>query len=103
MIKPTDETLTGTTTPDQSEPVNNDNEGVLNISKALELEPHHQMQFSVIPRILVEKGVLHLFRDTVSVFYNHSWMWASQSSKKHFDKQASKFTIPNKHKNKTIL
>ena len=35
--------LTGTTTLGQSGSGNNGNEGVLDIPKALELEPHHQM------------------------------------------------------------
>ena len=41
-------------------------------------EPHHQMQFSVIPRLLIGLGweVLPLFRGAVGVFYSHppaSW------------------------------
>ena len=46
-----DETLTGTTTPGQSGPENDSNEGVHNILQTPRLEPHHQMQFSVTPRI----------------------------------------------------
>ena len=41
-----DETLIGTTTLGKSEPESNSNEGVALHSR--ELEPHHQMQFSVI-------------------------------------------------------
>ena len=40
--------LTATTAPGQSEPKSNDNEEVLHTP--LELEPHHQLQFSFIPR-----------------------------------------------------
>ena len=36
--------------------------------KASKIEPHHQMQFCVIPRTLIG-GVLHLFRATFNVFY----------------------------------
>ena len=36
------------TTPSQSRPRNNDNEGILYSSRFPELEPHHQMQLSVI-------------------------------------------------------
>ena len=53
-----DGTLKDTTIPGQGEPGSNANEEVL--PKALELEPHHQMQFSVILMILFwsEEGLL---------------------------------------------
>ena len=47
-VSPIDGTLTGTTAPGQSKAESNDNQGVLHISKASELEPHHHMQFNVI-------------------------------------------------------
>ena len=40
---PINGTLTGTTTPGQSEPESNGNEGVLHIPQTLEMEPHHQI------------------------------------------------------------
>ena len=45
-----DGTITGIITQDQSGPWSNGNEGVLHIPQTPELEPHHQMHFSVIPR-----------------------------------------------------
>ena len=39
--------------------------------KAPELEPHHQIQFSVILKKLIER-VLPLLRDAVSIFYSPS-------------------------------
>ena len=51
-IWPINETLTGTTILGQSGHENNVNEEVLHIPQTPRLEPHHQMQFSVIPRIL---------------------------------------------------
>ena len=51
-IWPLDGGLTGTTTPVQSGLESNANEGVLHIPQTPRLEPHHQIQFSVIPRIL---------------------------------------------------
>ena len=50
MIDPLDGTLIGTTTLGQSGPESNGNEGVHYIHLTLELEPHHQMQFNIIPR-----------------------------------------------------
>ena len=52
--------------------------GYTTLPKSLELEPHHQMQFSVIPRSppVLDEGYYHSVRD--SVFYvpstgmNHS-------------------------------
>ena len=52
-IWPIDGALTGATTPDQSGPGNNDNEGVLYILQTSRLEPHHKMQFNVIIRKLI--------------------------------------------------
>ena len=64
-ILPIDETLLGTTTLRQSGPGNNGNEGGL--------DPHHQMQLSVISRThWVRQGVLPLCRDAVGVFYSFS-------------------------------
>ena len=40
--------------------------------KAPELEPYHQMQFSVISRTLAGAGVLPLSRDAVGIFYSSS-------------------------------
>ena len=42
-------TLSGITTPTQSEPWYNVNEGVLLIPQTLRQAPHHQMHFIVIP------------------------------------------------------
>ena len=47
-----DETLTGTATLDQSESGSNGNDGVFHTQRSLELESHHQMQFSVVLRTL---------------------------------------------------
>ena len=47
-----DATLTGTTTPDQSGPGSNDDEGVFHIPQDPDLELHHQIEFNVIPRTL---------------------------------------------------
>ena len=44
-----DGTLIGTTTPGQSGPESNSNEGVHHISQTLGLKPNYQKQFSVIP------------------------------------------------------
>ena len=66
-------TTIGTITPVQSGFGSNGNDWVLHIPKAAGLEPHHQLQFTVIPRTLVEMDLL-LFRDTVSVFYNLFWL-----------------------------
>ena len=38
--------------------------------KALELDRHHQIQFSVIPRTLVGRRVFYLCRGAVSLFYS---------------------------------
>ena len=38
-------------------------------SKTLGLEPHNQMQYSVIPKTHVEE-VLHVCRDAVGIFYS---------------------------------
>ena len=48
--------LKGTTSPGQGGSESNFNEGVLLIPQALRLEPHNQMLFSVIPRILLFIG-----------------------------------------------
>ena len=48
QMGPKDGTLTGTSIISQSEPGSNGNEEVLHM--ATELEPRHQMRFSVIPR-----------------------------------------------------
>ena len=47
--------------------------GYSTFSKASGLEPHHQMQFSVIPRTLAGYGVLPLCRGEVGVFYSTKW------------------------------
>ena len=49
--------LTDTTTPGQSGSGSNNNEGVLHTSQSSEMEPHHQIQFSVLPRTLFFVGV----------------------------------------------
>ena len=59
IFKQIDLTLTVTTTLDQSGPGRNHNEGVVHFLRSSELEPHHQIQFSVIPRTLLGR-VLHL-------------------------------------------
>ena len=51
-IWPIDRTLTGTTAPNQSRPESNNYEEVFYIPQTPGLKPHHQMQFSVIPRTL---------------------------------------------------
>ena len=45
-------TLTGRSTPSQSEPESNDNEGVLHIFQTPGLKLHPQMQLNIIPRAL---------------------------------------------------
>ena len=67
-----DGTLTGTTTPGQSEPGSNCNEGVLGyfpVSGSPELDAYHQMPFSVIFSTyhLVEWGSYSTSGDTVCV------------------------------------
>ena len=57
--------LTATTNPGQSGLGSNDYERVLHIPLSLQ-----QMQFSVIPRTLIGRGVLHFYRDAVSIFYS---------------------------------
>ena len=54
-ICPTDWTLTGTAAPGQSRSGCNDHERVL--PEASELEPHHQMQFSVLFRTPIFRGL----------------------------------------------
>ena len=44
-----DGTLTGITTQGQSEPGSNSNEGYSDVPRFPEVEPHHQIQFRVIP------------------------------------------------------
>ena len=62
--------LTGTTTPGQSEPGSNGNDGISTLYRSRELEPHHQMQFSVIHRIpcFFEEDSYLSAEDTVSIF-----------------------------------
>ena len=50
-------TQTSTTSPSHSEPESNGNERVLHFPHDPEMEPHHQMQFSVISWLLVGEGV----------------------------------------------
>ena len=47
-----DETLADSSTPNQSEPRYNCNEGTLRISHTPRLEPYHWMEFNVIARTL---------------------------------------------------
>ena len=47
-----DQILTGYTTLDKSAPGSNSNEGVPHIPQALKQEPHYQMKFNVILRLL---------------------------------------------------
>ena len=47
--------LTGTTTPGQNEPVKMTIKEYFPFPKAPGLEPHHQMQFSILPRIPLEE------------------------------------------------
>ena len=55
-----------TTTPDQSGPGSNGNEGIL--SRSPEVEPHHPIQCSVIPKISLSGRLSYLFAgDTVCV------------------------------------
>ena len=63
-ILPIDGTLTGITTPGQSGPGNNGNEGILLTDRALEVEFHYQMQFSVIPKIRHFRWVFTLIPHT---------------------------------------
>ena len=51
-------TTTGTTILGQSEPGSNCNDRVIHITQITELEPHHQIQFSVIPMKFLFVGVL---------------------------------------------
>ena len=46
--------------------------GQLTFPKALGLEPHHQIQFSVIPRTFFRGRVLCQYRDAVRIFNNPS-------------------------------
>ena len=50
MIRPIDGTLISNINLDQSGPESNGDEGVFHIPQTPGLDPHHQMQFSVIPR-----------------------------------------------------
>ena len=43
--------------------------GYSTFPKALRLEPHHQMEFSIRSMALIGVGVLRLYGDTVGVFY----------------------------------
>ena len=61
--------LSGATTPGQSGSGSNGSEGVFRIPTAHGLEPHHQMQCSVLSKTLVGEDVLPLCRDAVGVFY----------------------------------
>ena len=73
-IWPIDRTLSGATTPSQSGPGSDGNEGVLHIPQSLNIR-----LFSVISRTLVGEGVLPLCRGAVHVFYStHSSLadWA---------------------------
>ena len=63
FIWATDGILKGTTTPVQSGPRSNGNEGVLNIPQIPRQEPHHQMQFNVISKIhFVNEKILFIIK-----------------------------------------
>ena len=74
FIWPIDETLTGTRTPGQSWPGCNGKKKYLIFLKTPGLEPHHQVQFSVILRKLIEVewGSYPSEGGTVGVFDNPS-------------------------------
>ena len=48
--------------------------GYSTFSEVPKLEPHHQIQFSVISRILVEGRSYFFCRDAVGIFYSPSWL-----------------------------
>ena len=64
-VRPIDRILTRTTTPSQSEPGSNGNEGVLRIPQTIRW-------YCIISRTLVVVGVLSLCRDEVSIFHSPS-------------------------------
>ena len=64
--------LTGTTTPGQSGSGSNGNKRVLSLPRSSELEPHYQMQFSVILRAIVGLVALtHLHGIQSVISYPH--------------------------------
>ena len=68
-VLPMDSTLSGATTPDQSGPGSNGNEGDTPHSPKAQ---RFIRLFSVLSRTLIEWGRLPLCRDAVGVFYSHS-------------------------------
>ena len=70
-IWPIDRTLSGATTPGQSGPRSNGNEGVHHIPEISKAGASPSDLFNVISRTLVD-GALSLWRDIVSVFYSPS-------------------------------
>ena len=73
-ILPIDRTLSGATTPEQSEPQSDGNEGVLLHSANLQQYWNLTIRlFSVINKTLVG-GILPNDRGAVGVFYSHGWL-----------------------------
>ena len=71
-----DGTLTGTTTPGPSELEYNSNEGVHHIPQTPRLEPHHQMQFTVISKTI--NGFKYYYQTLIILFniihlFTHRW------------------------------
>ena len=67
--------LTVTTIPGQSETESNGNKEVIHITQTLRQEPHHQMQFNVIPRTL--NGFKYCYL-TLTILFNiiHSFAYS---------------------------
>ena len=68
-------TLTGSTSPGQSGPGSNGNEGVLHISKALSLEPYHHQRILNHVRTLVGGGLTLLQRCTRCILQPQTTGW----------------------------
>ena len=74
-IWPIDKTQSGATTPGQSGPGSNDNEGVLNIPQISKARVLWSDGLMLYPRhLLGEWGILPFCRDAVGVFYSPSWL-----------------------------
>ena len=73
-IWPIDRTLTGITTPGQSETGDNDNEGLLHIPQSTRTGKSLLDGLVLYPGLFLMVGVLPLCRDTVGIFYSFKWL-----------------------------
>ena len=85
-IRPIDTTLLGATTPSQSRPGNNDNEGILYIPQSSSITGASRPDCLVSYPVHSWREVLLFSRDTVGVFYNpsrqgilHFWLYCSRN------------------------